>query len=50
MGHDRAIAAIQNSITQGYAGIYEPNGKGKNKPDQVEEVKKWLENAKDDET
>jgi 5-methylcytosine-specific restriction endonuclease McrA len=26
LGHDRAIAAIRHSITEGYAGIYEPSG------------------------
>lgn len=28
LGHDRAIAAIRHSITEGYAGIYEPSGDG----------------------
>jgi len=44
IGHDRAIAAIYNSIAQGYTGIYEAGGKGKNEPDQIDEVKKFLEN------
>ena len=28
MGHDRAIAAIQHSVMQGYAGIYEAGSRG----------------------
>lgn len=32
MGHDRAIAAIDNSIASGYRGLFEPTGAPKSSP------------------
>ncbi len=34
MGHDRAVAALDHSMANGYTGVYEPSSNGNGKPSQ----------------
>ena len=38
LGDERAVAAIEHSIAQGYRGIYEPGQNGRAKPKTAREV------------